>query len=114
VKFGEYVIGGVVKVPEKFGFNRSIFGWFGHFTEHVACGELGFWRYGHLRIETLPKGARNLQGCSRHTEEHLQPHGFTGIDRNLIWEQRGGKGVLTAKWNREGEKTEGEKGCSPS
>jgi hypothetical protein len=25
VKFGEYVTGGVVKVPEKFGFNRSIF-----------------------------------------------------------------------------------------
>jgi hypothetical protein len=62
VKFGEYVTGGVVKVPEKFGFNRRIFGWFGHFTEHVACGELGFWRYGHLRIKTLPKGARNLQG----------------------------------------------------
>jgi hypothetical protein len=33
----------------------------------VACGELGFWRYGHLRIETLPKGARNLQGYSRDT-----------------------------------------------
>jgi hypothetical protein len=28
--------------PDKFGFNWSIFGWFGHFTEHVACGELGF------------------------------------------------------------------------
>jgi hypothetical protein len=60
VKFSEYVTGGVVKVPKKFGFNRSIFGWFGHFTEHVACVELDFWRYGHLRIETLPKGARNL------------------------------------------------------
>jgi hypothetical protein len=54
VKFGEYVTGGVVKMPAKFGFNRGIFGWFGHFTEHVTCGELGFWRYGHLRIETLP------------------------------------------------------------
>jgi hypothetical protein len=43
VKLREYVTGGVVKVPEKFGFNRSIFGWFGHFTEHVACGGLGFW-----------------------------------------------------------------------
>ena len=62
VKFGEYVTGGVVKVPEKFGFNRSIFGWFGHFTEHVTCGELGFRRLGYMRIETLPKGARNLQG----------------------------------------------------
>jgi hypothetical protein len=31
-----------MKVPEKFGFNWSKFGWFGHFTEHVVCGELGF------------------------------------------------------------------------
>jgi hypothetical protein len=36
VKFCEYVTGDVVKVPEKFGFNWSIFGWFGHFTEHVG------------------------------------------------------------------------------
>jgi hypothetical protein len=42
VKFGEYVTGGIVKVPEKFGFKWSIFGWFGHFTEHVTCGVLGF------------------------------------------------------------------------
>jgi hypothetical protein len=67
VKFGEYVTGSVVKVPQKFGFNRSSFGWFGHFTEHVACDELGFCRYGHLRIETLPWGARNLQRYSRDT-----------------------------------------------
>jgi hypothetical protein len=82
VKFGEYVTRSVVKVPEKFGFNRSIFVWFGHFTEHVACGELGFWRYGHLRIETLPKGARNLQGYSRahrNTFHHLDSLGFIRI-----------------------------------
>jgi hypothetical protein len=42
VKFGEYVTGGVVMVPEKIGFNRSIFGWFGHFTEHVVGEGLGF------------------------------------------------------------------------
>jgi hypothetical protein len=42
VKFGKWVTGSVVKVPEKFGFNWSKFGWFGHFTEHVVCGELGF------------------------------------------------------------------------
>jgi hypothetical protein len=30
------------KVLEKFGFNQSNFGWFGHFAEHVACGVLGF------------------------------------------------------------------------
>jgi hypothetical protein len=47
VKFGEYVTGGVVKVPEKFGFNWSIFDWFRHFTEHVTCGVLGFWRNGY-------------------------------------------------------------------
>jgi hypothetical protein len=39
--FGEYVTGGIVKVFEKFGIDLSIFGWFGHFTEHVACGDLG-------------------------------------------------------------------------
>jgi hypothetical protein len=50
VKFGEYVTGRVVKVPEKRGFNRSIFGWFGYFTEHVTCGVLGFWRNGYLRL----------------------------------------------------------------
>jgi hypothetical protein len=32
----------MVNVPEKFGFNWSIFGWFGHFTEHMACGVLRF------------------------------------------------------------------------
>jgi hypothetical protein len=50
VKFGEYVTGGVVKVPENFGFNWSIFGWFGHFTEHVVCEDLGFWRNGYWRL----------------------------------------------------------------
>jgi hypothetical protein len=43
VKLCEYVTEGVVKVPEKFGFNRSNFELFGHFTEHVVCGGLGFW-----------------------------------------------------------------------
>ena len=61
VKFGEYVTGDVVKVPEKFGFNWSIFGWFGHFTEHVEGGVLGFRGNGHLRCENLPEGAKNLQ-----------------------------------------------------
>ena len=42
MKFGKDVAGSVVKVPEKFGFNWSKFGWFGHFTEHVVGGELGF------------------------------------------------------------------------
>jgi hypothetical protein len=41
VKFGEYVTGCVMKMPEKIGFVWSNFGWFGHFTEHVACGILG-------------------------------------------------------------------------
>jgi hypothetical protein len=49
VKLREYVTEGVVKVPEKFRFNRSNFEWFGHFTEHVACGDLGFWRKAYLR-----------------------------------------------------------------
>jgi hypothetical protein len=46
VKFGEYVTEGIVKVPKKFGFNWSNFGWFGHFIEHVACGGIGFRRNG--------------------------------------------------------------------
>jgi hypothetical protein len=50
VKFGEHVTRGIVKVPEKFGFNWIIIGWFGHFTEHLVCGELGFWRYGHFGL----------------------------------------------------------------
>ena len=42
MKFDKDVAGSVVKVPVKFGFNWSKFGWFGHFTEHVVCGVLGF------------------------------------------------------------------------
>jgi hypothetical protein len=113
VKFGEYVTGGVVKVPEKFGFNRSIFCWFGHFTEHVVCGELGFWRYGHLRIETLPKGARDLQGYSRDTKEHLQPHGFIGNWQEFELGTKGGLERLTAP-ETERERGKGRsRDCSP-
>jgi hypothetical protein len=43
MRFGEYVTEGVRKVPEKFGIDSSNFGWFGHFTGHVACRGLGFW-----------------------------------------------------------------------
>jgi hypothetical protein len=77
VKFGKYVTRSVVKVPEKFGFNWSIFGWFGHFTEHVEGGVLGFRGNGHLRCENPPEGARNLQECSRAAKEHIVQHGFT-------------------------------------
>jgi hypothetical protein len=49
VKFCDYVTRGIVKAPEKFGSDWSIFGWFGHFTEHVASGGLGFWRNAYLR-----------------------------------------------------------------
>jgi hypothetical protein len=42
VKFGKYVTGGIMKVPEKFRIVWSKFDWFGHFTEHVACEVLGF------------------------------------------------------------------------
>jgi hypothetical protein len=67
VKFGKSVTGSVVKVPEKFGFNWSIFGWFGHFTEHLEGEELGFRRNGHLRCENPPEGGENLQEYSRNT-----------------------------------------------
>jgi hypothetical protein len=49
VRFCDYITRGIVKVPEKFGINWSIFGWFGHFTEHVACSVLEFWRNAHFR-----------------------------------------------------------------
>jgi hypothetical protein len=38
VKFGEYVTGGDMKVPKKFGIDLSKFVWFGHFIEHLVCG----------------------------------------------------------------------------
>jgi hypothetical protein len=79
VKFGKSVTRSVVKVPEKFGFNWSIFGWFGHFTEHVEGDGLGFRENGCLRCETPPEGAKNLQECSRHIETHIT----TWIHRNL-------------------------------
>ena len=49
MKFGECVTGGIVKVPKKFGIDWSIFGWFGQFVEHVACGVLGFWGNDYFR-----------------------------------------------------------------
>jgi hypothetical protein len=55
-----------------------------------------------MRIETLPKGAENLQGCSRHTEEHIPPHGFTGFHKNLKLAQKGWKGGAHCK-DRQGE-----------
>jgi hypothetical protein len=62
VKFGEYVTGGIVKVPENFGCNRSNFGWFGHFTEHVACGGLGFGEMLIYESEALPKELGTCMG----------------------------------------------------
>ena len=112
MKFGEYVTGGGVKVPEKFGFNWSIFGWFGHFTEHVTCGVLGFGRNGYLRCENPPEGAKNLQECSRNIKGFNHALGFIGFDRNCNWAQKGGEGSLCTTEQR-GRKTEGERGCSP-
>jgi hypothetical protein len=77
-----------VKVPEKFGFNWSIFGWFGHFTEHVAFRELRFPGNDHLRSENPPEGARILQGYIMGTIEHIPSLGFTGFDKN----SKGGQG----------------------
>jgi hypothetical protein len=85
VKFGEYVTGGVVKVPEKVGFNWSIFGWFGHFTEHVVGEVLGFRWNSYSRWENPPEGARNLQGYSRSTKEHFASLGFTRTHKIWNW-----------------------------
>jgi hypothetical protein len=91
VKLGKSVTGSVVKVPEKFGLNWSIFGWFGHFTEHVEGGGLGFRGNGCLRCENPPEGAKNLQECSIHIETHIPQHGFTRFHRIWNW----AKGVET-------------------
>jgi hypothetical protein len=40
VNFGESVTGSVMRVLEKAGVDLSNFVWFGHFTEHLACGVL--------------------------------------------------------------------------
>jgi hypothetical protein len=78
----------VVKVPEKFGFNWSKFGWFGHFTEHVKGEELGFLGNGHLRWKCPPEGARNLQWCLRHTKEHIPQQEISRFHRNSqIWKR---------------------------
>jgi hypothetical protein len=55
--------------------------------------------------ETLPKGARNLQRCSRDTKEHIPPLGFTGISRIGYRDSRGGEASL----NCETERKKGEK-----
>jgi hypothetical protein len=129
VKFGKSVTGSVVKVPEKFGFNWSIFGWFGHFTEHMACEELGFRWNGYLRWENPPEGAKNLQGYSMGTLEHIPPYEFTGIWQEMeigtkgwklgestAWrterEDRGGKRLLTEEhWS--GSLEHGRRQCTP-
>jgi hypothetical protein len=109
VKFGKDVAGSVVKVPEKFGFKWSKFGWFGHFTEHVACGELGFRWNGYLRWENPPEGARILQGYIMRTIEHIPRLGFTWFDKNLKDGQGVETGSLTAS-DTERERDRGGRG----
>jgi hypothetical protein len=99
----------VVKVPEKFGFNWSKFGWFGHFTKHMVSGELGFYGNGHWRYENPPEGARILQGYMKGTKGHIPPTGFIGFHRNWKDLQRGGKGANSTQ-GTEREKNRG--GCS--
>jgi hypothetical protein len=57
-----------------------------------------------LRIETLPKGARNLHGYSRDTYEHLPPHGFTEFDRKLCLALKGWNRLYRAVKQRERER----------
>jgi hypothetical protein len=47
------------------------------------------------------------------TLEHIPPFGFTGCDRNLIWAQKGWRGVLTAGIDREKKRERETRGCSP-
>ena len=93
----------MVKVPEKFGFNWSKFGWFGHFTEHLVCGELGFQGKGCLRWECPPEGAKNLQGYTREILKLIPPIGFTGIDRNSKGFGNASKGGELLRTQRERE-----------
>jgi hypothetical protein len=95
-----------VKVPKKFGFNWSIFGWFGHFTEHVVGKILGFRRNGHMRSENPPEGAKNLQGYTMGTIEHIPPTGFIGFVKNLKNLQEVEKGAYC---NTAGKETEGKR-----
>jgi hypothetical protein len=88
---------------KKFGFNWSIFGWFGHFTEHVACEKLGLRWNGYLRWENPPKGAKNLQESSRNTGEHIPQLGFIGFDNNSRKFTRGGKRVNTVTVREQGK-----------
>jgi hypothetical protein len=57
----------------------------------VEGGVLGFRGNGYLRWENPPEGAKNLQGYSRHTEEHIWPLGFTGFHRKLELTHKGWK-----------------------
>jgi hypothetical protein len=43
----------------------------------------------HLRSENPPEGAKNLQGYTMGTIEHIPPFGFIGFDKNL----KNGQGV---------------------
>jgi hypothetical protein len=68
-----------------------------------------------LRYKNPPEGARNLQGYSMGTIEHIPPHGCTRFHR--IWNlgKRGGMECSLSHRQRAGEKEiEGEKCCSPS
>jgi hypothetical protein len=46
------------------------------------------------------------------TLEHIPPFGFTGFDRNLIWAQKGWRGVLTAGIDKEKKRERESRGCS--
>jgi hypothetical protein len=91
VKFAEYVTGGVVKVSKNFGFNWSVFGWFGHFTKHVMCGDLGFRWKDYLRWWNPPEGAKNLQGIQWSTRAHNHALGFIRFTQEFEIGTRGGK-----------------------
>jgi hypothetical protein len=55
-----------------------------------------------LRWENPPEGARNLQGCSIHTETHIPQHGCTRFHRIWNFWAKGVEMGASAHQNREG------------
>jgi hypothetical protein len=102
-----------VKVPIKFGFNRSIFGWFGHFTEHVTCSEIGFWYLVNLGCETLPKELETCRSTSRSIQELNHALEFIGFDRNWNVNQRVVEENFFGGRNTERKGKRESRGCSP-
>jgi hypothetical protein len=83
VKFGVWGTGSGLSVLEKVGVDLSYFYWFGHFTEHMVCGD-SKWRWnGYFRVQNLPKEHNTCRGALTDTQGHSQALWFTRISQDL-------------------------------